>query len=33
MNGLAQYVNFNPCPYPEIVDAFNSIPRPTSRSR
>ena len=25
MNGLAQYVNFNPCPYPEIVDAFNSI--------
>lgn len=27
MNGLAQYVNFNPCPYPEIVDAFNSIPQ------
>jgi len=26
MNGLADYVDFFPCPYDQIVDAFNSIP-------
>ena len=24
--GLGDYVDFAPCPYPAIVDAFNSIP-------
>jgi hypothetical protein len=24
--GLGDYVDFVPCPYPAIVDAFNSIP-------
>jgi hypothetical protein len=26
MNGLADYVDFFPCPYDQIVDAFDSIP-------
>jgi len=30
MFGLGEYINWQPCPYPEIVDAFSSIdPPPT----
>ncbi len=26
--GLGEYVEFFPCPYPEVVDQFNQVPPP-----